>query len=95
MSKLLITIYFLNVTCRLGADHKKAFAVETTRCVSEHNVFVMTSPFWHYRGVTLDLLIMLDFQPIKTGFVWESHMVVRLAAHLSARQKHDEYDTIF
>ena len=32
--KLLITNYFLNVTYRQGSDHKKVFAVETTRSVS-------------------------------------------------------------
>ena len=53
LTKLLITNYFLNVTYRLGADHKNVFAVETTRCVSVRNVFVMTLPFWHYRGVNL------------------------------------------
>ena len=38
VSKLLITNYFLNVTCRQDADHKKLFAVETTRCVSVRKV---------------------------------------------------------
>ena len=42
VSKLLITNFFLNVTYRQSADHKKVFAVETTRCVSVRNVFVMT-----------------------------------------------------
>ena len=69
VSKSLITNYFLNVTCRQDADHKKLFAVETTLCVSVRNVFVMTSPFWHYRGVTRDWLLMLDFLPIKTVWV--------------------------
>ena len=45
VSKLLITNYFLNVTYIQGADHKKVFAIETTRCVSVCNVFVVTSPF--------------------------------------------------
>ena len=66
VSKLLITNYFLNVTYRQGSDPKKVFAVETMRCLSVRNVFVMTSPFWHYGGVTADWLLMLDFQPIKT-----------------------------
>ena len=67
VSKLtLITNYFSNVTYRQGADHKTMFAVETTRFVSVRNVFVMTSPIRHHRGVTLDWLLMLDFQPIKT-----------------------------
>ena len=35
--KSLITNYFLNVTYRQGSDHKKVFAVETTR------IIVMTS----------------------------------------------------
>ena len=65
MSKLLITNNFSNVTCRQDADHKKLFAVETTRCVSVRNVFVVTSPFWHYRGVARGWLLMLDFRPIK------------------------------
>ena len=68
VSKLLITNYFLNATYRQGADHKKVLAVEITGCVSDCKVFVMASPFWHYRGVTSDWLIMLDFQPVKTGF---------------------------
>ena len=37
VSKLLITNWFLNVTYRQGADHKKVFAVETMRCVSVRN----------------------------------------------------------
>ena len=37
VSKLLITNYFLSTTDRQGADHKKMFAVETTRCVSVPN----------------------------------------------------------
>ena len=49
--------YFLNVTYRQGADHKKVFAVETIRCVSVRNVFVLTSPFWHYRQIPLDWLL--------------------------------------
>ena len=69
VSKLLITNYFLNVYClcthRQGADHKEMFAVETIGCASVRNAFVMTSPFLHYRGVTFDWLLMLDFQPIK------------------------------
>ena len=69
VSKVLITNYFLNLTYRQGADHKKVFAVETmcisSQRVSVHKVFVMTSQFWHYRGLTLDWLLMLDFQPIK------------------------------
>ena len=69
VSKLLITNYFLNVTYGQGADHKKVFAVKTTRCVSVCNVFVMTLPFWHYYRVTLDWLLMLDFQPIKAACV--------------------------
>ena len=56
---------------------------ETMLCVSIGNVFVMTSPFCHYRGVTLDRLLMLDFQPIKTACVWEWHMVVPLPTYLS------------
>ena len=66
VSKLLIINYFLNVTYRQGVAHKKVFAVETTCCVSVRNVFVMTSSFWHYREITLDWLLMLDFKPIKT-----------------------------
>ena len=69
LSKLLIANYFLNVTYRRGADQKKVFAVETTSCVSVRNLFVMTSPFWHYRGVTFDWLLMLVFQPIKIAWV--------------------------
>ena len=71
LSKLRITNYFVNVTYGQGADHKKMFAVETTRCVLGPNVFVMTSPFWHYQGVTLDWLLMLDVQPIKIICVLE------------------------
>ena len=70
MPKLLITNYFLNDTVltvyRQGAHHKKVFAVETTHYVLVRNVFAITSPFWHYRGITLIWLLMLDFQPIKT-----------------------------
>ena len=61
-----MTNYFLNAIYRQGADHKKVFAVETTRCVLVCNVYVMTLPFWHYRRVTLNWLLMLDFQLIKT-----------------------------
>ena len=70
VSKFLITNYFLNVTVltvyRQRADHKKVFAVKTTRCVLVRNVFVITPSFWHYQRITLDWLLMLDFQPIKT-----------------------------
>ena len=45
VSKLLIRNNFWNVRYRQGADHKKAFAVETTHCVSVCNMFVITSPF--------------------------------------------------
>ena len=47
VSKLLITNYFLNVTHGQGADHKKCLQLKQ-RTVSVRNVFVMTSPFWHY-----------------------------------------------
>ena len=51
---------------RPGASRvEKVFAVETTRSVSVRIVFVMTSPFWHYREVTLAWLLMVNFQPIK------------------------------
>ena len=60
--KLLFKCYVHTVQ---GADPKKVFAVETKRCVSVRNVFVMTSQFWYYRGVTLDWLRVLDFQPSK------------------------------
>ena len=72
MSQLLIAYYFLSITYRQGADDKKVlqlkqrvvylFAIK----LNCDNVFVMKSPFLHYRGVTLDWLPMLDFQPIKT-----------------------------
>ena len=68
-SKLLITNYFLNVSYGQDADHKNVCAVETMRCLSVRNVFVMMSRFWHYKGVTLDWLLVLDFQPIKTACV--------------------------
>ena len=74
MSKLLITNYFLNFPYKQCADHKTlktVFAFETMRCVSVRNVFVMTSRFWHNRGVALNWLLMLDFQPIKTVCVGE------------------------
>ena len=38
----------------------------TMRCVTVRNVLVLTSSFWHYRGVALYWLLMLDFQPITT-----------------------------
>ena len=72
VSQLLIANYFFNVTnYRLGADYKIAFAVETKRCVSVRNLFEITLPFWYYRRVTLDWLLMLNFQPIKTVCVQE------------------------
>ena len=73
-------------------DHKKVNAVETLRFILVRNVFVRTSPFWHYWGVTIDWLLMLDFQPIKTVCVREWRMVVTLAAYVSARQKSDTID---
>ena len=61
VSNLLITNYLFKMQIT-----KALFAVETMRSISVCNVFVMTSPFWHYREVTLDWLLVLDFEPIKT-----------------------------
>ena len=59
VSKLLITNYYLNFTDK----------VQITKKCLQFNVFVMTSPFWHYRGVTLDRLLILDILPIKTVYI--------------------------
>ena len=61
VSNLLITSYFFKMPIT-----KTLFAFETMRCISVCNVFVTTSPFWYYREVTLDWLLELDFEPIKT-----------------------------
>ena len=85
MSKLQITVEML-----VGADHKKVFAVETTHCESVCNV--ITLPFWCFRGVALDWLLMLAFQQIKTVCVSKCLRMTDWLHTFLRIKKDDEYD---